>query len=238
MCGPLRPTPVRAEHEVETSGSRVFIAVSETDKRRKPHQTPAGQESRSSPAPIENIFCALFAIQPHRAASLGAHATVTHNLLSATLPLGGALDSFFRPSNFSSPPYIWRRFTGVSPFTGQMGGTESRNMLQIPQNQPRDYSCPEITRFLTADKSANNALPRDCGDMIHAMLSCVPVSRPCSQSVQGGPTVDQAAEKKIICAPKLLDLRLAKWMQIIRRPGLQRRVPCHVPVSCLSSQRA
>jgi len=42
MCGPLRPPPVRAEHEVETSGSRVIIAVSNIDKRRKPHRNTSG----------------------------------------------------------------------------------------------------------------------------------------------------------------------------------------------------
>lgn len=57
MCGPLRPPPVRAEHEVETSGLRGLIAVSNIDKRRKPHRkTPAGQVEPEPSRPFDTYF--------------------------------------------------------------------------------------------------------------------------------------------------------------------------------------
>ena len=147
MCGPLRPTPVRAEHEVETSGSRVFIAVSETDKRRKPHQTPAGQESRSSPTPKENIFCALFAIQPHRAASLGAHATVTHNLLSATLPLEVLWTVFFAHPIFLPPHIYGAGSLGSPPLLVKWGAQKVETCRRFPKINQEIIRAPKLLGF-------------------------------------------------------------------------------------------
>jgi len=148
MCGPLRPTPVRAKHEVETNGSRVLIAVSGTDKRRKPHQTPSGQAKPELSWPFwYTSFCALFARWPQYAASLGAHATVTHESRANAVTWRYNSGQFFSPVHFASPHEDGQGSVRFSPLKHHINGTKSKNTLQIDQKRLFACSSPEHTWF-------------------------------------------------------------------------------------------
>lgn len=100
------------------------IAVSNTDKRRKPHRNSNTSGTGRAGALLPPSFVtrlsfstswrALIANKPLSAASLGAHATVGDDGIVPTLPSGGnghhLSQLFFRLPIFFSPPYRWRGF--------------------------------------------------------------------------------------------------------------------------------